>query len=199
MNGARARTDYSPRWKPGPPGRRACLAGDAKESRRAHQTRCHREWDRVRATRRVRRARRRTAAQWRRLGGDWPTYNRDLAGTRYSPLTQINTKNVATLAPAWSYRLRPEPGRVCPRDRQTGQLVRNLSAGHAHRRERRDVSAIGQSRRRARPGDRQRDLALRAAGRTRLVPRPRLLARRRLDSLGAGGLPRASSSRVCES
>ena len=25
---------------------------------------------------------------------DWPTYNRDLAGTRYSPLTQINTANV---------------------------------------------------------------------------------------------------------
>jgi quinoprotein glucose dehydrogenase len=46
--------------------------------------------------------------------GDWPTYNRDLAGTRYSPLTQINTKNVSTLAPAWSYRLRPEPGRSVP-------------------------------------------------------------------------------------
>src|SRR4029453_2715866 len=45
---------------------------------------------------------------------DWPMYNRDLAGTRYSPLTQINTKNVATLAPAWSYRLRPEPGRSVP-------------------------------------------------------------------------------------
>ena len=44
-------------------------------------------------------------------GGDWPTYNRDLAGTRYSPLTQINTRNVGTLTPAWSYRLRPEPGR----------------------------------------------------------------------------------------
>jgi quinoprotein glucose dehydrogenase len=46
--------------------------------------------------------------------GDWPTYNRDLAGTRYSPLTQINTNNVATLAPAWSYRLRPEPGKSVP-------------------------------------------------------------------------------------
>ncbi len=45
---------------------------------------------------------------------DWPTYNRDLAGTRYSPLTQINTKNVPTLVRAWSYRLRPEPGRSVP-------------------------------------------------------------------------------------
>jgi quinoprotein glucose dehydrogenase len=47
-------------------------------------------------------------------GGDWPTYNRDLAGTRYSPLTQINTQNVGTLTQAWSYRLRPEPGRSVP-------------------------------------------------------------------------------------
>ena len=36
---------------------------------------------------------------------DWPMFNRDLAGTRYSPLTQINTTNVATLTQAWSYRL----------------------------------------------------------------------------------------------
>jgi glucose dehydrogenase len=36
---------------------------------------------------------------------DWPTYNRDLAGTRFSPLAQINTANVAKLAPAWSYFL----------------------------------------------------------------------------------------------
>lgn len=35
-------------------------------------------------------------------------YNRDLAGTRYSPLTQINTRNVAKLTRAWSYRLRSE-------------------------------------------------------------------------------------------
>jgi glucose dehydrogenase len=32
---------------------------------------------------------------------DWPMFNRDLAGTRYSPLTQINTANVATLTKAW--------------------------------------------------------------------------------------------------
>jgi glucose dehydrogenase len=36
---------------------------------------------------------------------DWPMYNRDLAGTRYSPLTQINTRNVAQLKLAWSYNL----------------------------------------------------------------------------------------------
>ena len=70
-------------------------------------------------------------------------------------------------------------GQFRPRDRQAGELVRNLSAGHAHRRERRDVSAVGQSRRRARAGDREGNLALRAARRTRLVPRRRVLARRR--------------------
>jgi glucose dehydrogenase len=43
-------------------------------------------------------------------GADWPMYNRDLAGTRYSPLTQINTKNVAKLTQAWSYSLRGENG-----------------------------------------------------------------------------------------
>ena len=36
---------------------------------------------------------------------DWPMYNRDLAGTRYSSLTQINTRNVARLATAWSYHV----------------------------------------------------------------------------------------------
>jgi glucose dehydrogenase len=34
---------------------------------------------------------------------DWPTYKGNLAGTGYSPLTQINTKNAARLVQAWSY------------------------------------------------------------------------------------------------
>lgn len=33
--------------------------------------------------------------------GDWPTYSRDLAGTRYSPLTAIDTRNVRELEIAW--------------------------------------------------------------------------------------------------
>ena len=41
---------------------------------------------------------------------DWPTYNRDLAGTRYSPLDQINTGNVGELQEVWSYRFHPEDG-----------------------------------------------------------------------------------------
>lgn len=42
------------------------------------------------------------------IAGDWPSYNRDAGGTRYSPLTQINAKNVASLTLAWKMLLRPD-------------------------------------------------------------------------------------------
>jgi glucose dehydrogenase len=38
---------------------------------------------------------------------DWPMFNRDLASSRFSPLTQITTANVANLQQVWSYRLQP--------------------------------------------------------------------------------------------
>ena len=41
----------------------------------------------------------------RKEAADWPMYNRDLNGTRYSPLTQINTRNVARLTRAWTYKI----------------------------------------------------------------------------------------------
>jgi glucose dehydrogenase len=34
---------------------------------------------------------------------EWPAYGRDPGGTKYSPLHQINTKNVSALVRAWSY------------------------------------------------------------------------------------------------
>src|SRR4051794_24841402 len=34
---------------------------------------------------------------------DWPTFGHDAGGMRYSPLAQINTQNVAKLAPAWRF------------------------------------------------------------------------------------------------
>lgn len=34
---------------------------------------------------------------------DWPVYGHDPGGTKYSPLDQINTKNVTKLKPAWIY------------------------------------------------------------------------------------------------
>ncbi len=42
--------------------------------------------------------------------GDWPAYGRDPGANRYSPLDQINTKNVAKLQRAWTYHTR-ESGR----------------------------------------------------------------------------------------
>ncbi|MGB7309749.1 MAG: pyrroloquinoline quinone-dependent dehydrogenase [Candidatus Acidiferrales bacterium] len=47
-----------------------------------------------------------THAQDSRSAADWPMYNRDLSATRYSPLSQINTENVAQLKEAWSYEPR---------------------------------------------------------------------------------------------
>jgi quinoprotein glucose dehydrogenase len=38
-------------------------------------------------------------------GADWPSYNRDPAGTRYSPLRQVSATNVDELRQAWSYPL----------------------------------------------------------------------------------------------
>jgi len=39
---------------------------------------------------------------------DWPMFNRDLAGTRYSPLKQIDAANVSKLTKAWQYRFNRE-------------------------------------------------------------------------------------------
>ena len=47
--------------------------------------------------------------QSKRSGGaDWPMYNRDLGGTRFSPLKQITPKNVSNLKLAWQFKLRPD-------------------------------------------------------------------------------------------
>ncbi len=48
----------------------------------------------------------------RSADADWPTYNRDLAGTRYSPLDQIDTDNVSALHEVWTHRFHPEDGFV---------------------------------------------------------------------------------------
>jgi quinoprotein glucose dehydrogenase len=43
---------------------------------------------------------------------DWPSYNRDLAGTRFSPLREITATNVDALRQAWSYPLGDGSGRA---------------------------------------------------------------------------------------
>ena len=37
--------------------------------------------------------------------GEWPSYNGHLSGNRHSPLDQINTPNVARLAPMWTHEM----------------------------------------------------------------------------------------------
>lgn len=39
---------------------------------------------------------------------NWPTFGHDPAGTRYSPLTQINAANVTKLTRAWTFHMSPE-------------------------------------------------------------------------------------------
>jgi quinoprotein glucose dehydrogenase len=41
-------------------------------------------------------------------GADWPMYRGDLSGSGFSPLTQIDAKNVKYLSQAWTYSLQPE-------------------------------------------------------------------------------------------
>jgi quinoprotein glucose dehydrogenase len=43
-------------------------------------------------------------------GRDWPLFRGDLAGRGYSPLREITTDNVASLARAWAYSLEADPG-----------------------------------------------------------------------------------------
>jgi quinoprotein glucose dehydrogenase len=38
--------------------------------------------------------------------GDWPAYGMDQGGGRFSPLTQITTRNVAGLKVAWTYHMK---------------------------------------------------------------------------------------------
>src|SRR6266853_4066256 len=38
---------------------------------------------------------------------DWPSTNYDQSANRYSPLTQITARNVATLQQVWSFHLKP--------------------------------------------------------------------------------------------
>ncbi len=40
----------------------------------------------------------------KRMPGEWPAYGNDAGGRRYSPLNQVNDRNVAKLTVAWTYR-----------------------------------------------------------------------------------------------
>jgi len=49
--------------------------------------------------------------QTRSTDNDWPMFSHDFGGTRFSPLTDINADNAATLAQAWSVQLTQPAGR----------------------------------------------------------------------------------------
>ena len=48
---------------------------------------------------------------------DWPTYLHDPGGSHYSPLSQINTRNVTQLRIAWTYHMRPRSAQATRRGR----------------------------------------------------------------------------------
>src|SRR2546428_13218067 len=53
-----------------------------------------------------------STAQPSTKNGEWPTYNADLRGTRFSPLEQINSSNFNSLRIAWRFKtdnLGPRP------------------------------------------------------------------------------------------
>jgi hypothetical protein len=66
-------------------------------------------------------------------GGDWPLYRHDAAGTGYSPLAQITTRNVSGLVQAWTFRLQSDtsasakngPGRGRSNHHFVGYIKRN--------------------------------------------------------------------------
>jgi len=51
------------------------------------------------------------------LKNDWPTYNGDYSGRRYSALTAVNTNTVKNLSLAWSIRMTPGPNPPAGRGR----------------------------------------------------------------------------------
>jgi quinoprotein glucose dehydrogenase len=65
--------------------------------------------------------------------GDWPMYTHDLAGTRYSLLTQINTGNVSKLVPAWTYHLRSTSSAPAPPPAEAPPDGEPASAGRGGR------------------------------------------------------------------
>ena len=64
----------------------------------------------------------------RALDGDWPLYRHDLAGTGYSPLSQITAQNVGSLSKVWSYRLDSDSSGAAPTGRGRGGANSEASA-----------------------------------------------------------------------
>ena len=50
------------------------------------------------------------ATTYAQVGAEWPSYNGDYSGQRYSSLNKLNQSNINSLSLAWT--LRPNPGRA---------------------------------------------------------------------------------------
>jgi quinoprotein glucose dehydrogenase len=72
-------------------------------------------------------------------GADWPVYGHDPGGARFSPLDQINARNVGRLEVAWTYHMRP-----------TGEAAPSASAPGASEQAQRPAEGLGLHRRRSR-------------------------------------------------
>jgi len=64
---------------------------------------------------------------------DWPAFGHDLAGTRYSTLKQIDTRNVTRLVRAWTYHMEaggaPAPERAAPGSSAAGDAAKGRGRG----------------------------------------------------------------------
>ena len=71
--------------------------------------------------------------------GDWPGYGKDPFGQRHSPLTQINTANVAKLKPAWHYGVDPK---AVNNDSSLSADQKQTKIKQIHKSTRKEVAAI---------------------------------------------------------
>ena len=63
--------------------------------------------------------------------GDWPNYGHDKGGQRNSPLAQITPENVAQLAPAWVYHMKPPVPAAVPAPASDAQADASAAAQRA--------------------------------------------------------------------
>lgn len=71
-----------------------------------------------------------TAGTGSAVASDWPEHGRDKAGTRYSPLAQIDVRNVAGLEVAWRYSSGEMRRRGAAYGRSAEQGIPIIAAGH---------------------------------------------------------------------
>ena len=62
---------------------------------------------------------------------EWPAYGNDQGGTKYSPLTQINRDNVATLRAAWEWKTGEAPLPQFGDDPNSARAAAALGREHA--------------------------------------------------------------------